>query len=91
MFSFRHDYTDDQPAANLPGFNNIFQNGVRAEYLSSVFPSVSYPSWTTLYTGLWPESHGIVGNFFYDPETNDTFVIDTPSTGKKKVGEVFIM
>lgn len=36
--------------------------------MEPVFPSVSFPSWTTIATGLYPESHGITGNHMYDPE-----------------------
>ncbi|KAJ3354819.1 Serine/threonine kinase [Entophlyctis luteolus] len=36
-------------------------------------------------TGLYPESHGIVGNVFFDPELNDTFVyVDSTKNKESK-------
>ena len=37
------------------------------------FPSVTFPNHYTLATGLYPESHGIVGNTFWDPEMEEEF------------------
>ena len=54
--------------------------------MSPIFPSISYPDWTTLITGLWAESHGIVGNYFYDGTEKDEFsLFDEDATGKTKV------
>ncbi|KAI9095955.1 alkaline-phosphatase-like protein [Phlyctochytrium arcticum] len=38
------------------------------------FPSITFPNHYTIVTGLYPQSHGIVANIFYDPTFNDTFV-----------------
>lgn len=83
---FRYDYVDDQPPEAIPGFTKLLKTGVRAEFMSPIFPSVSYPDWTTLVTGLYPESHGIVGNYFYDAQTKENFsLFDKTSTKKPKV------
>lgn len=37
------------------------------------FPSVTFPNHFTLVTGLYPESHGVVGNSFWAPEYLETF------------------
>lgn len=37
------------------------------------FPSVTFPNHFTLITGLYPESHGIVGNTFWDPDLHEEF------------------
>ncbi|OZJ02326.1 hypothetical protein BZG36_04293 [Bifiguratus adelaidae] len=42
------------------------------------FPSVTFPNHWTLATGLYPESHGIVGNEFYDPELHESFFYKDP-------------
>lgn len=42
------------------------------------FPSITFPNHYTLVTGLYPESHGIVGNRFFDPTFNATFVYSKP-------------
>jgi predicted AlkP superfamily pyrophosphatase or phosphodiesterase len=39
------------------------------------FPSVTFPNHFTLVTGLYPESHGIVGNSFWDTTFHEEFVV----------------
>lgn len=43
------------------------------------FPSLTFPNHYTLVTGLYPESHGIVGNTFWDPETRKEFHYTDPT------------
>jgi len=43
------------------------------------FPSKTFPNHYTLVTGLFPESHGIVSNTFYDPVLDRTFMITDPA------------
>ncbi|KAL7643381.1 UNVERIFIED_CONTAM: hypothetical protein RMT77_006673 [Armadillidium vulgare] len=82
---FRYDYVDDQPKENIPGFTKLLEEGVRAEYMSPIFPSISFPDWTSLVTGLYAESHGVVGNYFYDPSDKSSFLLfNANSTGQKK-------
>ena len=38
-----------------------------AEGVQGVIPTVTYPSHTTLITGVWPAKHGIFGNTTFDP------------------------
>ncbi|AKQ46179.1 hypothetical protein TH63_11955 [Rufibacter radiotolerans] len=53
-------YTDKAwPAPNL---QQLMAGGVYAEGVNSVFPSVTYPSHTTLVTGAKPARHGIYYN-----------------------------
>ncbi|XP_076030187.1 glycerophosphocholine cholinephosphodiesterase ENPP6-like [Oratosquilla oratoria] len=81
---FRWDYTEDQPGI-LRGFERFLREGVRARWVNPLFPSISYPSWTTLVTGQYAETHGIVGNYFYSAEDEDKFsLFDSESTGKEK-------
>ncbi len=42
--------------------------GVAVQQAATVFPSYTYPSWTSMFTGLYPGAHGITGNtlFFRD-------------------------
>ena len=42
------------------------------------FPSVTFPNHFTLVTGLHPESHGVVGNTFWDPELQAEFYYTDP-------------
>ena len=39
-----------------------YRNAVRAKKAFTVFPSYTYPSWTSLVTGVYPGLHGITGN-----------------------------
>ena len=43
------------------------------------FPSVTFPNHYTLVTGLYPESHGIVGNSFWDPDFGQEFYYTDPA------------
>src|SRR5689334_21620844 len=61
---FRADYLDRY---DLPYFQRFMREGVRAQGLIPVFPSVTSPNHYSIVTGLYPERHGIVGNMFYDP------------------------
>lgn len=56
-----------------PSLNAFVQSGVSPKYMLPSFPSVTFPNHYTLVTGLYPESHGIVGNSFWDPELQEEF------------------
>lgn len=45
----RWDYPDQE---GLPGFRKLEDNGVRAPYVTPIFPSNSYPNWYTITTGI---------------------------------------
>ncbi|GBM70215.1 hypothetical protein AVEN_60141-1 [Araneus ventricosus] len=55
---FRWNYLDDPQFKNLKGFPSIIKNGVKAEYLEPVYPSLTYPNMNSFATGLYPENHG---------------------------------
>jgi predicted AlkP superfamily pyrophosphatase or phosphodiesterase len=59
-------YTD--PSANAPNLKALAQSGVWADGVIGVLPTVTYPSHTTLITGVDPAVHGIVDNRILDPE-----------------------
>lgn len=61
---YRHDYTAKYQPTNL---KQIFDHGVHAKSLKPSFPTLTFPNHYSLVTGLYPENHGIVGNFFWDP------------------------
>ncbi|HKU51902.1 MAG TPA: alkaline phosphatase family protein, partial [Nitrospira sp.] len=44
--------------------------GIAVQQAVTVFPSFTYPSWTSMFTGVYPGAHGITGNnvFFRDRE-----------------------
>uniref|UniRef100_A0A914XHP2 Ectonucleotide pyrophosphatase/phosphodiesterase family member 6 n=1 Tax=Plectus sambesii TaxID=2011161 RepID=A0A914XHP2_9BILA len=59
----------------LNGFERMAEHGVQAEYLKPSFPSLSFPNWQSLATGLYVENHGFTGNFMYDPASDMKFLI----------------
>ncbi|KAK5093430.1 hypothetical protein LTR70_004791 [Exophiala xenobiotica] len=56
-----------------PSMNAFVASGVSPQYMLPSFPSVTFPNHYTLVTGLYPESHGIVGNQFWDPAFQEEF------------------
>lgn len=60
---FRADFTEKHGARFL---QSISQLGVRAEYMTPSFPSLTFPNHYTLVTGLYPAHHGLVDNSYYD-------------------------
>lgn len=77
MDGFRHNYLEQIPEKEVPNFNYFKKNGVRVKSVKNVFPSVTYPNHYSLITGLYPESHGVVHNRFYDPNLKTNFFYDT--------------
>ena len=77
---FRSDYLTRFSDLKLVNLERFYFNGSSAPYMLSVFPTKTFPNHQTIATGLYPESHGIVDNKFYDPKLNDTF--EATSNGK---------
>lgn len=69
---FRPDFYLDSswPTKNIRG---LMKNGTHAKGVNSVFPSMTYPSHTSIITGVQPAEHGIYYNAMFEP---------TGSTGK---------
>uniref|UniRef100_A0AAQ4QQ00 SMB domain-containing protein n=1 Tax=Gasterosteus aculeatus aculeatus TaxID=481459 RepID=A0AAQ4QQ00_GASAC len=61
----------------IPNMHKLRECGTSAPYMRPVYPSKTFPNLYTLVTGLYPESHGIVGNTMYDPVFNATFSLRT--------------
>ena len=66
----RPDYVThaDEHHLRIPTLRRILAEGTHAEGVQGVFPTVTYPSHTTLVTGVWPVEHGILNNTRFDPE-----------------------
>ncbi len=62
-----------------PTLNAFIAEGVSPKYMLPSFPSVTFPNHYTLVTGLYPESHGVVGNSFWDPELEQEFYYTDPA------------
>ena len=65
----RPDYVTaaDARGAKVPNLRRFLQEGAYAEGVTGVVPTVTYPSHTTLVTGVWPATHGILANTTFDP------------------------
>jgi predicted AlkP superfamily pyrophosphatase or phosphodiesterase len=65
----RPDYVTgaDAHGAKIPHLRRFMREGSYAEGVVGVVPTVTYPSHTTLVTGVWPAKHGIFGNTTFDP------------------------
>ena len=63
---FRPDYYLD-PAWKTPNLAQMLKDGVHANGVNSVFPSMTYPSHTSIVTGVRPAKHGIYFNSMFEP------------------------
>ncbi len=71
--AFRADYLQKFKPTNLM---KLAAEGVHAEKLIPVFPTMTFPNHQTIVTGLRPEHHGVIHNNFYDPERNAFFAFN---------------
>lgn len=51
----------------IPVLRSFLTHGSYAEGVVGVLPTVTYPSHTTMVTGVWPAEHGVVDNTLFDP------------------------
>ncbi len=56
-----------QLGLNAPNLRRMMREGAYAEGVTGVVPTVTYPSHTTLITGVSPARHGIYSNTTFDP------------------------
>ncbi len=65
----RPDYVTaaDAHGLKIPNLRRFLKEGAFADGVIGVIPTVTYPSHTTLITGVWPAKHGILANTTFDP------------------------
>ncbi|CAG2200073.1 ENPP6 [Mytilus edulis] len=80
---FRWDYFDIL-GLELPGFKQLFRQGIKSDYMVPDFPSLSYPNYYSIMTGLHVENHGFVGNFMWNQERGNSFEIKMETAESKK-------
>lgn len=56
-----------QHGLKVPILRSFMTGGTYAEGVVGVVPTVTYPSHTTMVTGVWPAEHGVVDNTVFDP------------------------
>jgi predicted AlkP superfamily pyrophosphatase or phosphodiesterase len=57
----------DEHGMKIPYLRTLLRDGTYAEGVVGIWPTVTYPSHTTLITGVWPAEHGIYNNLEFDP------------------------
>lgn len=63
--AFRYNYFEKNGSLYM---DKLRKEGTYADYMLNVFPTKTFPNHHSIATGLYPESHGVVGNSFYDPK-----------------------
>jgi predicted AlkP superfamily pyrophosphatase or phosphodiesterase len=83
-------YLDD-PRAEMPTLRKLAKAGASAKGMITSFPSVTWPSHTSLITGVQPAKHGVIGNsvwsrkldrpltYIGDPELTKAEAIKVPT------------
>ncbi|XP_004243767.1 uncharacterized protein [Solanum lycopersicum] len=70
-FRFGYQYKTD-----TPNIRRLITNGTEAELgLIPVFPTLTFPNHYAIVTGLYPAYHGIINNYFLDPNIREPFTM----------------
>lgn len=81
---FRHDYLQMAKAAGkaTPNFDFLIANGVTVDDpgITNTFVTVTFPNHFSIVTGMYEETHGVVGNYMYDTMTQKIFTVANSST-----------
>jgi predicted AlkP superfamily pyrophosphatase or phosphodiesterase len=78
----RSDFVDKFNAKSLQAYG---KSGVVANYMTSAFPSLTFPNHYSIVTGLYPAHHGLVDNTFFDEKANATYTM----SNKKMVADPY--
>lgn len=73
--AFRADYLQ-KFKTQTPNLNKLAVEGVHAEKMIPMFPTMTFPNHQTIVTGWRPEHHGVIHNNFFDPERKQTFAFN---------------
>ncbi len=69
------DSNDHDHKLAAPTISCLAQQGISSPYMMPSYPTITFPNHYAIVTGLYPESHEIIGNEFYDPDLNASFSI----------------
>ena len=78
----RSDFVEKFNAKSLQAYG---KSGVVADYMTSAFPSLTFPNHYSIVTGLYPAHHGLVDNTFFDEKANATYTM----SNKKMVADPY--
>ncbi|MFN3648776.1 MAG: alkaline phosphatase family protein [Armatimonadota bacterium] len=84
---FAADYLDD-PRLPLPNLRRLAEEGARADRLTVITPSVTWPDHTTLVTGVTPARHGVLANGLIETGTGPTPYAINPRRSKEELCRV---
>jgi len=62
----------------LKAFDWIKQHGSTLGQVAPVFPPYDLPVWTSLATGLYPKSTGVVGDYMFNLDSRELFSLEDP-------------
>ena len=68
--------------ADTPNLDAVSRRGVRAKHTFNVVPTKTWPTHHSYLTGLYPESHGIISNKFWDPLYQEMYIYDYDCSSK---------
>lgn len=74
---FKPDYLK---RIDLPNFERVMRGGVRSIGMIPVYPSKTFPNHFSIVTGMYAETHGLVGNRFWDPARNAAYSMSDTAT-----------
>lgn len=57
----------DKHGLKIPNLRRLVSEGAHASGVTGVLPTVTYPSHTTMVTGVAPSKHGVIANSPFDP------------------------
>lgn len=78
--------------AKTPTLDGLFKNGAGTLFCRSAYPTISAECWTTMLTGISPDTHGINNEFiesggvYDDSEHNTIFTLIRNNFPDKKIG-----
>lgn len=67
---FRWDFQD---LHETPALDRLTANGVRAEQMIPVFPTLTFPNHYSIATGLYPAAHRLIGNTFPNADLSEWY------------------
>ena len=68
----------------LPHFQSLIKKGTVVEKVEPIYPSVTYPSHSTIVTGNYPNKHGVVSNTLLQPGVSHQIGIGTENPLKEQ-------
>jgi predicted AlkP superfamily pyrophosphatase or phosphodiesterase len=78
LVSFDGFRWDLQDRYDTPALDRVAANGVRAERMIPVFPTLTFPNHYSIATGLYPARHGLIGNTFPNDDLSAWYSLRRP-------------